>query len=59
MKFSLLPEREKRESIVGLRDIVCGIRIFNKDAGHCGEGLIDSACLIQRPFQQLMIDKRF
>lgn len=46
MKFSLLPEQEKRESIVGLRDIVCGIRIFNKDAGHCGEGLIDSACLI-------------
>lgn len=42
MKFSALPEHEKRESIVGLRDIVCGIRIFNKDAGHCGEGLIDS-----------------
>lgn len=42
MKFSLLPEQEKRESIAGLRDIICGIRIFNKDAGHCGEGLIDS-----------------
>lgn len=45
MKLSLLPEQEKRESIIGLRDIVCGIRIFNKDAGHCGEGLIDSMCL--------------
>lgn len=43
MKFSLLPEQEKQESIAGLRDIVCGIRIFNKDAGHCGDGLIDSA----------------
>lgn len=50
MKFSLLSEQEKRESIVGLQDIVCGIRIFNKDAGHCGEGLIDSTCVFDLQF---------
>lgn len=42
MAFSILCERDKIESLSGIREIVCGMRAFNKDAGHCGEGLIDS-----------------
>lgn len=40
--FSTLGETDKIESLSGIREIVCGMRAFNKDAGHCGEGLIDS-----------------
>lgn len=40
--FSILSEKDKIESLSGIREIVCGMREFNKDAGHCGEGLIDS-----------------
>lgn len=40
--FSTLGEKDKIESLSGIREIVCGMRAFNKDAGHCGEGLIDS-----------------
>lgn len=40
--FSILGEKDKIESLSGIREIVCGMRAFNKDAGHCGEGLIDS-----------------
>lgn len=40
--FSTLCEKDKIESLSGIREIVCGMRAFNKDAGHCGEGLIDS-----------------
>lgn len=42
MAFSTLCEKDKIESLFGIREIVCGMRAFNKDAGHCGEGLIDS-----------------
>lgn len=40
--FSTLGEKDKIESLSGIREIVCGMRVFNADAGHCGEGLIDS-----------------
>lgn len=42
MSFSTLYEKDKIESLSGIREIVCGMRAFNKDAGHCGEGLVDS-----------------
>lgn len=42
MSFSTLFEKDKIESLSGIREIVCGMRAFNKDAGHCGEGLVDS-----------------
>lgn len=42
MVFSKLCEKDKIESITGIREIVCGMRAFNRDAGHCGEGLVDS-----------------
>lgn len=42
MAFSMLCEADKRESLSSIREIVCGMRIFNKDAGHCGTGLVDS-----------------
>lgn len=41
MTFSALPEKEKLESLIGIREIVCGIRVFNKDSGQCGEGMVD------------------
>ncbi|XP_031633398.1 cilia- and flagella-associated protein 206 [Contarinia nasturtii] len=41
MGFSTLCEKDKIESLSGIREIVCGMRAFNRDAGHCGEGLID------------------
>lgn len=44
-EFLALPEKEKIESLTGLRNIVCGIRVFNRDAGHCGNGILDSKCL--------------
>ena len=40
--FSMLDEKDKIEALCGIREIVCGMRAFNKDAGYCGEGLIDS-----------------
>lgn len=40
--FSTLGEKDKIESLSGIREIVCGMRAFNKDAGHCGDGFIDS-----------------
>lgn len=40
--FSTLSEKDKIESLSGIREIVCGMRAFNRDAGHCGEGLVDS-----------------
>lgn len=42
VEFMALPSKEKMESLNGLRDIVCGIRVFNQDAGHCGDGILDS-----------------
>lgn len=42
MAFSTLCGKDKIESLSGIREIVCGMRAFNKDAGHCGEGLVDS-----------------
>lgn len=45
-EFMALPEKEKMEGLIGLRDIVCGIRVFNKDAGHCGDGILDSKCIM-------------
>ncbi|XP_055325490.1 cilia- and flagella-associated protein 206 [Sitodiplosis mosellana] len=41
MAFSALCEKDKIESLSGIREIVCGMRAFNKDAGHCGEGIVD------------------
>lgn len=41
-----LPDKEKLDSLIGLRDIVCGIRVFNRDAGHCGNGILDSKYFI-------------
>ena len=51
IEFLALPEMEKLESLTILRDIVCGIRVFNKDSGYCGEGVLDSMCkcVIRRP----------
>lgn len=40
--FSLLCANDKMESLSSIREIVCGMRVFNKDAGHCGNGIIDS-----------------
>lgn len=40
--FSTLCEKDKIESLSGIREIVCGMRAFNRDAGHCAEGLLDS-----------------
>lgn len=40
--FSSLSDYDKMESLFGIREIVCGMRVFNKDAGHCGDGIIDS-----------------
>lgn len=45
-EFLALPEKEKTESLNSLRNIVCGIRVFNRDAGHCGNGILDSKCLL-------------
>lgn len=44
MAFSMLCEKDKMESLSGIREIVCGMRVFNKDAGHCCNGLVDSKC---------------
>lgn len=30
-----MPQREKMDSLIRLCEVVCGIQIFNKDAGHC------------------------
>lgn len=40
-----LPQKEKLEGLIGLRDIVCGIRVFNRDVGHCSDGILDSKFL--------------
>lgn len=43
--FSSLCANDKMESLSIIREIVCGMRVFNKDAGHCGTGIIDSKFL--------------
>lgn len=40
--FSSLCANDKMDSLSSIRAIVCGMRVFNKDAGHCGNGIIDS-----------------
>lgn len=40
--FSALCANDKMESLSSIQEIVCGMRLFNKDAGHCGVGIIDS-----------------
>jgi len=39
--FLALSSKDRLVYLKNLRSIVCGIRIFNKDAGHCGEGIIN------------------
>lgn len=42
INFIAMKKQDRYDSLIALREIVCGIRIFNKDAGHCSEGIIDS-----------------
>lgn len=48
MGFSTLCEKDKIESLSGIREIVCGMRAFNRDVGHCSEGLVDSKYISNR-----------
>lgn len=41
VKFARLSAEEKETSLKDIREIVCGIRVFNKDAGHPSDGVID------------------
>lgn len=42
IKFLNLNKQKRLSILCNIREIVCGIRLFNKDAGHCGEGVPDS-----------------
>lgn len=39
--FVGLNRSDKMDSLQDIREIVCGIRVFNKDAGHPAEGVIN------------------
>lgn len=39
--FACLRRVDKVRTLEDLRKIVCGIRVFNSDAGHCGEGIVN------------------
>lgn len=39
--FASLNKQQKMVSLQDIREIICGIRVFNKDAGHPAEGVID------------------
>lgn len=41
ISFLSLKKMERYQSLVNLREIVCGIYVFNSDAGLCEEGVID------------------
>lgn len=40
--FIALKKAERYQSLINLREIVCGIYVFNTDSGLCQEGAIDS-----------------
>lgn len=43
VKFtSIDDEDEKLDVLRGIENIVCGIRLFNKDTGHCASGIVNS-----------------
>ena len=39
--FAALKKAERMDSLLNLREIVCGILVFNKDNGFGGEGIVD------------------
>ena len=40
--FAIMKKRKRLQTLTTLRKIVCGIMIFNHDAGECGEEIRDS-----------------
>lgn len=44
--FCGLHKNDKLSSLKDIREIVCGIRVFNRDAGHPSEGVIDCKLFI-------------
>lgn len=40
--FFVLKKKARAAQLKTIQEVVCGIRVFNKDAGLCGEGIRDS-----------------
>ncbi|XP_055679503.1 cilia- and flagella-associated protein 206-like [Lutzomyia longipalpis] len=49
--FSSLRRVDKVRTLDDLRRIVCGIRVFNNDAGHCGEGIVNLAEIVEKSLE--------
>ncbi|XP_059611715.1 cilia- and flagella-associated protein 206-like [Phlebotomus argentipes] len=49
--FASLRRVDKIRTLEDLRRIVCGIRVFNSDAGHCGEGIVNLAEIVEKSLE--------
>ncbi|GAB0088246.1 hypothetical protein DMENIID0001_026400 [Sergentomyia squamirostris] len=49
--FASLRRVDKTRTLEDLRRIICGIRVFNNDAGHCGEGIVNLADIVEKSLE--------
>lgn len=45
-EFSAAKRAARLDTLQQLRDIVCGVYVFNKDLGYCGEDIVDVDALV-------------
>ncbi|XP_037911697.1 cilia- and flagella-associated protein 206 [Hermetia illucens] len=49
--FFVLKKKARAAQLKTIQEVVCGIRVFNKDAGLCGEGIRDIQADLQFAFE--------